>query len=135
MNRLSNTSTTYTGASVGLGIDAAGNVVPISNGDVVVYTAGNPSSPPTPDPDIANRAISYDYNKYFDIPTTQSFVVSDGSSASYNGPFFRENGTTGVCSWNGTYGSSPYACSGTDTYGVSASPANSFTMTAKGSTF
>lgn len=135
MNRLSNTSTTYTGASIGLGIDASGNVVPVSNGDVVVYTAGNPASPPTPNPDIANRDISYDYNKYFDIPTAQSFVVSDGSSTSYNGPFFRENGTSGVCSWNGTYGTSPYACSGNDTYGVPASPANSFTMTAKGSTY
>ncbi len=61
--------------------------------------------------------------------------MSDGSSTSNNGPFFRENGTSGVCSWNGTYGTSPYNCSGNDTYGVPASPANSFTMTAKGSTY
>lgn len=96
-----------------------------------MYDATNPASPPVPDPDTPNREISYDFNNYFDIPTKQSFVVSDGATTSYNGPFFRENGTTGVCSWNGTYGTSPYDCDDNDTYGVPASPANSFTMTAK----
>lgn len=136
MSRISPSTVTYTGTSMGLGIDGSGNVVTINNGDVVVYTASDPSAPPSPNPDTTNKLISYDFNNYFNIPTKQSFVVSDGSSASYNGPFFRENGTSGVCSWNGTYGSSPYNCStDTDTYGVSASPANSFTMTAKGTTF
>ena len=65
-------------------MDANGNVVPVSNGDVVVYDGIDRASPPTPNPDIPNRQIAYDFNRYFAIPTKQSFVVSDGSSPSNN---------------------------------------------------
>ena len=134
--RISSTSTAYTGAAMGLGVDVNGNVIPISNGDVVVYDGINRATPPTPDPNIAGRQISYDFNNFFDIPTKQSFVVSDGSSASRNGPYFKENGSSALCSWNGTYGSSAYDCANVDPVtGLSASPHNSFTMTAKGTTF
>lgn len=102
----------------------------------MVYDALDRTTPPTPDPNVAGRAISYDFNNYFDIPTKQSFVVSSGDSSSYNGPFIRSNGTSALCSWNGTYGTSPYNCqTDTDEFGVSASPWNSFTMTAKGDVF
>lgn len=52
--RVNNNSTVYTGSAVGLGIDANGNVVPVSNGDVVVYDGLGRSTPaPVPDPNIA----------------------------------------------------------------------------------
>lgn len=35
---------------------------------------------PTPNPDNANREIGYDFNKFFNIPAKQSFVVTDGTN-------------------------------------------------------
>lgn len=67
---------------MGIGIDSSGNLVPVSNGDVVVYDGiGRNGTTPSPNPDVPNREISYDFNKYFLIPTKQSFVVSDGNGA------------------------------------------------------
>lgn len=80
---------------MGLGLDGSGNIVPVSNGDVVVYTGiGRNGTTPNPNPDLPNRLISYDFNKYFAIPTKQSFVVSDGNGAGYNAPYFKENGVS-----------------------------------------
>lgn len=71
---------------------------------------------PSPNPDVANRKIAYDFNRYFLIPTKQSFVVSDGNGAGYNAPYFKEDGTSGICSWNGASGTSPYDCATADPY-------------------
>ncbi len=105
----------------------------MSNGDVVVYDAlGRNSAAPVPDPDIAGRRIRYDFNKYFQLPTKQSFVVSNGNGAGFNAPYFKEDGVSGICSWNGASGTSPYDCAVADpATGLSASPNNSFTMTAR----
>lgn len=64
-------------------------------------------------------------------------MVSKGDGPAYNGPYFKENGTDALCSQTGTYtGSSFYDCATADPVtGLSASPYNSFTMTAKGDTF
>lgn len=137
LNRLTNTSPVYTWASTGLGIDNQWNVVPISNGDVVVYDGlWRNTAAPNPDPDIANRLIRYDFNKYFALPTKQSFVVSDGNGAGFNAPYFKEDGVSGICSYNGSSGTSPYDCAVADPVtGLSASPNNSFTMTARGTNY
>ena len=137
LTRLTATSPTYTGTAVGLGIDSAGNLVPVSNGDVVVYDGiGRNGTTPSPNPDVPDRQVSYDFNRYFLIPTKQSFVVSDGNGAGYNAPYFKEDGTSGLCSWNGAGGSSPYDCATADPVtGLSASPNNSFTMTARGASY
>ena len=132
-SRISSTSTPYAWAALWLGIDVAWNIVPISNWDVVVYTAQwwHPKTT-VPDPDLPNRLISYDFNTYFAIPTKQSFVVSDGNGPWYNAPYFKENGTSGICSGWG----SPYDCAVNDpVVWTSASPNNSFTMTAKWSVY
>lgn len=101
--------------------------------NIAVYDGINRSAALTPNPDIANYQIKYDYNNYFAVPGKQSFVVSNGSSASDNGPYFKENGVSGVCSWNGISGSSPYDCATDDPdTNLSASPQNSFTISAKG---
>jgi hypothetical protein len=133
LSRISATTTPFAGINTWLGVDGSGNVVPISNGDVVVYTAqwGHPKVT-VPDPDLPNRLISYDFNTYFAIPTKQSFVVSDGGGPGYNAPYFKENGISWICSG----GWSPYDCAVDDpVVGTSASPNNSFTMTAKWTTY
>ncbi len=85
-----------------------------------------------PNPDLNTFQITYDYNRYFAIPGRQSFVVSNGSTASNNGPYFKENGVSSLCS----DGNSPYDCAIADPVtGISASPLNSFTMSAKGDSF
>lgn len=84
-----------------------------------------------PNPNLNNFEITYDFNRYFDIPGKQSFVVSKGDGPSYNGPYFRENGVSALCSWSGSYGTSPYDCATAGPDGLSASPNNSFTITAK----
>ena len=69
---------------------------------MIVYDAlGRNSTAPSPDPDNVNREIRYDFNKYFLIPSKQSFVVSNGNGAGYNAPYFKEDGISCVCSWNG----------------------------------
>jgi hypothetical protein len=83
-------------------VDSSGNVVPINNGDVVVYDGlGRSTTAPSPDPDTTLHQVRYDFNKYFSIPTKQSFVVSDGNGAGYNAPYFKEDGVSANCSWNG----------------------------------
>ena len=136
-NRLNSTTPSFTGSNIAaVGVDGSGNLVAIPPGNVAVYTGLARTSPPTPNPDTITQTINYDFNKYFDIPGKATFVVTDGSSAAYNGPYFKENGTSALCSMNGTYGTSPYDCANPDpTTGLSASPYNSFTMTAKGATF
>ncbi len=133
LSRISATTTPYSWPNVWLGVDGSGNLVPVSNGDVVVYTARwRNSTQPVPDPDLPNRLIWYNFNTYFAIPTSQSFVVSDGNGAGYNAPYFKENGTSWICSGWG----SPYDCATADPVtGLSASPNNSFTMTAKWTTY
>ena len=58
-----------------------------------------------PNPDFNTFQVTYDFNRYFDIPGKQSFVVSKGDGPSNNGPYFKENGTDALCSITGTYGS------------------------------
>jgi hypothetical protein len=96
----------------------------------------------TPNPDLNTFNITYDFNRYFAIPGKQSFVVSSGNSSSYNGPYFKENGTNGLCSRTDPFasafgaGNNPYDCADPDPVtGISASPFNSFTMSAKGDVF
>lgn len=36
-SRISSSEPTYTGTAIGLGVDGSGNIVPVSNGDVIVY--------------------------------------------------------------------------------------------------
>lgn len=134
ISRITPSSPTATGTIIWLWVDTAGNVVPISNGDVVVYDGiWRNGTAPSPNPDVGNRRVSYDFNRYFSIPTKQSFVVSDGNGAGYNAPYFKEDGVSGICSWNGAGGTSPYDCGTADPYTwLSASPNNSFTMTARG---
>ena len=114
-------------------MNGSGDVVavsPISN--IAVYVGVDRNTALVPNPDLNSFQITYDYNRYFAIPGRQSFVVSNGSTASYNGPYFKENGTSSLCS----DGNSPYDCSSPDPVtGISASPYNSFTMSAKGDTF
>lgn len=81
-----------------------------------------------PDPDNANREVSYDFNQYFRIPAKQSFVVSDGLAPGENAPYIDENATYSVCEWSGSYGSGMASCPATDSPG---SPYNSFTMSAR----
>ena len=121
---------------IALGVNASGKVLPISPvSNIAVYTWVLRTSSLSPNPDVGTFQVTYDFNKYFDIPGKQSFVVSKGDGPSNNGPYFRENGTSSLCSWNGGYGSSPYDCATNGPDGLSASPWNSFTMTAKGETF
>lgn len=115
-------------------MDSSGKVVgvsPVSN--IAVYTGTLRSSPPTPNPNLNTFDVSYDFNQYFGIPGKQSFVVSKGDGPSNNGPYFKEDGTDALCSITGTYGSpGAYDCINADpATGLSASPYNSFTMSAK----
>ncbi len=134
-----NLSTPLTSNNVlALGIDGSGKVLPISPiSNIAVYTGTLRSSPPTPNPDLNTFNVSYDFNQYFAIPGKQSFVVSKWDGPSNNGPYFKENGTDALCSITGTYGSpGAYDCADPDPVtGISASPYNSFTMSAKGDTF
>jgi hypothetical protein len=133
-----NLSTPLTSNNVlALGIDGSGKVLPISPiSNIAVYTGTLRSSPPSPDPDLNTFNVSYNFNQYFAIPGKQSFVVSKGDGPANNGPYFKEDGTSPLCSITGTYGSSPYDCANADPVtGISASPYNSFTMSAKGDTF
>jgi hypothetical protein len=134
-----NLSTPLTSNNVlALGVDASGKVMPISPiSNIAVYTGTLRSSPPTPNPDLNTFNVSYDFNQYFAIPGKQSFVVSKWDGPSNNGPYFKENGTDALCSITGTYGSpGAYDCVDPDPVtGISASPYNSFTMSAKGDTF
>jgi hypothetical protein len=47
MSRISNSTPVYTGSTTGLGVDSSGNVVTVSNGDVIVYDGitGGPAVP------------------------------------------------------------------------------------------
>ena len=118
-------------------MNASGKVLPISPiSNIAVYNGVDRVTVMNPNPDLNTFNITYDFNRYFAIPGKQSFVVSSGDSSAYNGPYFKENGTSALCSVNGTYGTSPYDCADPDPVtGISASPHNSFTMTAKGDTF
>ena len=121
-----------------LGVDWSGKVMPISPiSNIAVYTGTLRNSPPTPNPDLTTFNVSYDFNQYFAIPGKQSFVVSKGDGPSNNGPYFKEDGTDALCSITGTYGSpGAYDCANADPVtGLSASPYNSFTMSAKWDTF
>jgi trimeric autotransporter adhesin len=112
---------------VGLGVNGSGEVVPISNGDVIVYD-GITTSTPSPNPNNATRQVSYDFNQYFRIPAKQSFVITDGLSPWQNAPYIGENATSSVCEWTGTYGTGIPTCPTGDFPG---SPYNSFTMSAR----
>lgn len=112
---------------VGLGVNGSGEVVPISNGDVIVYD-GITTGTPSPDPNNSTRQISYDFNKYFRIPAKQSFVITDGLSPGQNAPYIGENAAVSVCEWTGTYGTGMSTCPSGDFPG---SPYNSFTMSAR----
>ena len=79
-------------------------VTPLSN--IAVYKAIDRNSSNTPDPNLNTREIKYKFNNFFSLPGDQSFVVSDGNTVSNDGPYIRENGTTGICSSSG----SPYDC-------------------------
>lgn len=116
-----------------LWVNASGKVLPISPiSNIAVYNGVDRVTVMNPNPDLNTFNITYDFNRYFAIPGKQSFVVSSGDSSSYNGPYFKENGTSALCSINGTYGTSPYDCADPDpATSLSASPYNSFTMTAK----
>ena len=120
-----------------LWVNASGKVLPISPiSNIAVYNGVDRVTVMSPNPDLNTFNITYDFNRFFAIPGKQSFVVSSGDSSSFNGPYFKENGTSALCSVNGTYGTSPYDCADPDpATGISASPHNSFTMTAKGDTF
>lgn len=112
---------------VGLGVNGSGEVVPISNGDVIVYD-GITSYTPSPNPDNPNREISYDFNQYFRIPAKQSFVVTDGLSPGLNAPYIGDNAAYSFCEWTGTTGTGMATCPTGDFPG---SPYNSFTMSAR----
>ncbi len=136
--RIDPNSTLTSNAVVALWVNASGKVLPISPiSNIAVYTWVLRTTVLTPDPDLNTFNITYNFNKYFGIPGKQSFVVSKGDGPAYNGPYFKENGTDALCSQTGTYtGSSFYDCATADPVtGLSASPYNSFTMTAKGDTF
>lgn len=80
-------------------MNASGDVIaisPVSN--IAVYEGIARNSVLSPDPDVSNVLIRYNFNNFFAIPGKQSFVVSKGDSASYNGPYFKENGTSAMCS-------------------------------------
>ena len=135
--RLNPSSPLTANGVIALWVDGSGKVLPISPiSNIAVYTAVDRVTTLNPNPDLNTFNITYDFNRYFAIPGKQSFVVSNGSSASYNGPYFKENWTDALCSINGTYGTSAYNCEDPDpATGISASPYNSFTMTAKGDVF
>ena len=122
---------------IALWVNASGKVLPISPiSNIAVYNGIDRTTVLSPNPDLNTFNITYDFNRYFAIPGKQSFVVSNGSSSSYNGPYFKENGTDALCSTTGTYGASAYDCANPDPVTwLSASPYNSFTMTAKGDVF
>ena len=135
--RLNTASPLTANGVLALWVNASWKVLPISPiSNIAVYTGIDRVATLNPNPDFNTFNITYDFNRYFAIPGKQSFVVSNGDSSSYNGPYFKENGTSALCSVNGTYGASPYDCAIADpATGISASPHNSFTMTAKGDTF
>jgi hypothetical protein len=131
-----NTPLTSNGV-LALWINGSGKVLPISPiSNIAVYTWVLRTTPLSPNPDLNTFDVTYNFNQYFAIPGKQSFVVSKWDGPSNNGPYFKENGTSPLCSITGTYGTSPYDCANPDpATGISASPYNSFTMTAKGDTF
>jgi hypothetical protein len=141
--RLTPNSPLTSNGVVALGVDGSGKVLPISPiSNIAVYNGVDRVTVLTPNPDLNTFNITYDFNRYFAIPGKQSFVVSSGNSASYNGPYFKENGANGVCSRTDPYasavgaGNNPYDCEIADPVtGISASPYNSFTMSAKGDVF
>jgi hypothetical protein len=120
-----------------LWVNASWKLLPISPiSNIAVYTGVLRTTALVPNPDLNTFNITYNYNQYFAIPGKQSFVVSKWDGPSYNGPYFKENGTSPLCSITGTYWSSPYDCADPDPVTwISASPYNSFTMSAKGDTF
>lgn len=124
---INSTSTVTSTNIVGLGVNGSGEVVPISNWDVIVYD-GITTGTPSPDPNNSTRQISYDFNKYFRIPAKQSFVITDGLSPGQNAPYIGENAAVSVCEWTGTYGTGMSTCPSGDFPG---SPYNSFTMSAR----
>jgi hypothetical protein len=126
-SQVNSTSNVVSNNVIGLWVDAAGNVVPISNGDVIVYD-GITTSVPSPNPDNPNRRVSYDFNQYFRIPAKQSFVVTDGLAPWQNAPYIGTNAASSVCEWTGTVGTGMATCPGGDFPG---SPYNSFTMSAR----
>lgn len=96
-------------------MNASGKVLPISPiSNIAVYNGIDRTTVLSPNPDLNTFNITYDFNRYFAIPGKQSFVVSNGSSSSYNGPYFKENGTDALCSTTGTYGASAYDCANPD---------------------
>jgi hypothetical protein len=125
--QVNSTSSVVSNNVIGLWVDAAGNVVPISNGDVIVYD-GITTWIPSPNPDNPNRRVSYDFNQYFRIPAKQSFVVTDGLAPWQNAPYIGTNAASSVCEWTGTVGSGMSSCPSWDFPG---SPYNSFTMSAR----
>ncbi len=137
-SRLTSASPVTSNGIITIGVNGSGKVVgisPVSN--IAVYTWVLRTTALTPNPNLNNFEVTYDFNRYFGIPGKQSFVVSKGDGPSYNGPYFKENGTDALCSITGTYGSPwVYDCADPDpATGISASPANSFTMSAKWDTF
>lgn len=137
LSRIDTTTPLTSNGVLALGVNASWKVLPISPvSNIAVYNGVDRVTVMSPNPDLNTFNITYDFNRYFAIPGRQSFVVSTGDSSSYNGPFFKENGVSALCSVNSTYGTSPYDCAVADpATGISASPHNSFTMTAKGDTF
>jgi hypothetical protein len=136
--RLNPSSPLTSNGVIALWIDGSGKVLPISPiSNIAVYNGVDRVTALSPNPDLNTFNITYDFNRYFAIPGKQSFVVSNWSSSSYNGPYFKENGVNALCSMNGTYGGAgAYDCADPDPATLlSASPYNSFTMTAKGDVF
>lgn len=104
--RINPNSPLTSNAVVALGIDGSGKVLPISPiSNIAVYTGVLRTTTLTPNPDLNTFNVTYNFNQYFAIPGKQSFVVSKGDGASYNGPYFKENGVSALCSITGTYGS------------------------------
>lgn len=57
-------------------------MVAVNKGDVIVYDgiSGAAGAALNPNPNNSTKQIQYDFNKYFNIPARQSFVVTDGSN-------------------------------------------------------
>jgi hypothetical protein len=77
--RINPTSPLTSNGVIALGVNASGKVLPISPiSNIAVYTGVLRTTTLTPNPDLNNFEVTYDFNKYFDIPGKQSFVVSKG---------------------------------------------------------
>jgi trimeric autotransporter adhesin len=141
--RLNLSSPLTSNGVLALWVNASGKVLPISPiSNIAVYTWVLRTTVLTPNPDLNTFNITYDFNQYFAIPGKQSFVVSKWDGASNNGPYFKENGTSGLCTRTDPYANTlgtwnnPYDCPDADpATWLSASPYNSFTMSAKWDTF